>query len=133
MGGEHGIIQLFVRGREFSCGRPGGPGACYVGDVSTIGAACVYEDEVLGGDERVVHDVVDRVGVLPCGNDGDVGACVAAVEAEAVFEGVCERALGCPALAHGGCEGSAGHAAYVAEEGDLGGGFDGSEIVEEGL
>lgn len=126
-------VQISVRGGEFPGWVTCWPSACDVGDVAAVGAACIDEDYgvVIRGDDGVIGDVVDRVGVVAAGDYGDVGARVAALEAEVVFEICGKGAFVGKAVAHGVGEGAAGHAADVAEDINFRGGFDAAEGVQE--
>lgn len=126
--GQHGFVQVPLRGRELAVD---GPGARDVGDVSAVLAAGVDENHVVLVEQAVVVHVVDHVAATAAGDDGHVGGAREAVRGEGVVEVGFQVLFGRPGAAHGGGEGAPGDAAGVAHVGDLGGGFDGAQGVDE--
>ena len=75
---------------------------------------------------------MDHAAPRPAGYDGDVSGSFEAVQGELVRQVCGECGFEGPGAGHAGCEGTAGLAADVAEEGEFGWGLYGAQRVEEG-
>lgn len=126
---QDGLVEVSLGRGELA---PGRPGACDVGDVGSVLAAGVDEDQLVWVQAGIVQGVVDEAGTGPAGHDGDVGWAAAAVLGEGVVEVGGEILLVGPGAAHGVGDGPPGYPAGVAHVGEFGAGLDDAEVVDEG-